>query len=108
MLSKLYVKRRSIEANVRVTPPMRTKRNLKQPEIKLGISRESLRQNIERDWHWIQNLILRDFGTMLQLGIRRHSVRELLVNGNIDSTPKDIAAELSSPFKSVHAFLNGT
>ena len=70
MSSKLYVKRRIIGANIKVTPLMRTMRNLNKLEIKLGISRESLRQNMKRDWHWIQNLILRDFESMLQLGIQ--------------------------------------
>ena len=49
---------------------MKTMRDLNKPGIKLGISRESLQQNMKRDWHWIQNLILRDFGSMLQLGIQ--------------------------------------
>ena len=38
---------------------------------------------------------------MAAQNLGRHSVMELLVNGNIVSTPKDIAAELNSQFKSV-------
>ncbi|XP_065561264.1 uncharacterized protein LOC136027736 [Artemia franciscana] len=89
MSRKLYLKRRSIGANINVTPPMKTMRNLNKPGIKLGIARESIRQNMKRNMN---------YASARNLG--RHSVTELLVNGNIVSTPNDIAAELSRQFKS--------
>ena len=80
---------------------MRFMTNLNKPKIKLGISQENLtgyeeglvfdsKSNPKRFWK---------YASPRKPG--RHSVTEPLVNGNTVSTPIDIAAELSSQFKSV-------
>ena len=90
MSSKLYGKRRSIGANIKVAPPMKIMKNLNIPGIKLGMRKTEYEEGLALDSKSNPKRFWK-YASAQNPG--RHSVTELLVNGNIVSTPNNIAAE---------------